>query len=272
MNCKKQHKINYSKEHLDYLKRLKKKNVAIALSKWGILIGFFAIWELLAYTGAIDTFIMSSPSRIINTIIDLGAKGDLFEHIWVTLYETVISFVLATLLGTFIAVLLWWSNSLRRVTEPYLVVLNALPKIALGPIIIIWVGAGAMAIVAMALLISLFITIINMLTGFISVDEEKIKLMRSMGAKKRQVLTKLILPYNIPTLISALKINVGLSWVGTIMGEYLVSKAGLGYLIVYGSQVFKLDLVMASTVILCILAGGMYYLVQFAEKQILKRR
>lgn len=155
--------------------------------------------------------------------------------------------------------------------EPHIVVLNALPKIALGPIIIIWVGAGGAAIIVMALLISLIITIISITSGFMSTDSNKVLLLRTMGASKMQILTKLVLPGNIPTIISALKINVGLCWVGTIMGEYLVSRSGLGYLIVYGGQVFQLDLVMASTVILCLLAGGMYFLVQLIEKLIVKK-
>jgi NitT/TauT family transport system permease protein len=177
-----------------------------------------------------------------------------------------LSFTLATLIGVLVAVMLWWSKTLSEVIEPYLIVLNSLPKIALGPLIIIWVGGGRGAIITMALLISVVITIISAFTGFTSVEKEKIDLLRSMGANKLQILFKLILPQNIPNIISILKINVGLSWVGTIMGEYLVSKEGIGYLLVYGSQVFKLDLVMASTILLCILATLMYLIVALCEK------
>ena len=167
--------------------------------------------------------------------------------------------------------MLWRFVKLRRVLEPYIVVLNALPKIALGPIIIIWVGAGAQAIIVMTVLICIIVTVISVLNGFMAVDEGKILLMRSMGATKLQILTKLILPANVPALVNMLKINVGLAWVGTIMGEYLVSTAGLGYLIIYGSQVFKMDLVMASTVILCILATVMYLGVAAIERVTKKR-
>ena len=180
-------------------------------------------------------------------------------------------FIAASLLGILIAVLLWRFVKLRRVLEPYIVVLNALPKIALGPIIIIWVGAGAQAIIVMTVLICIIVTVISVLNGFMAVDEGKILLMRSMGATKLQILTKLILPANVPALVNMLKINVGLAWVGTIMGEYLVSTAGLGYLIIYGSQVFKMDLVMASTVILCILATVMYLGVAAIERVTKKR-
>ena len=165
---------------------------------------------------------------------------------------------------------MWWSDYIRKVLEPYIVVLNSLPKIALGPIIIIWFGAGTTSIIVMAILITIIITTLTMLGAFLFCDNDKIMLLKSMGANKFQILLKLIIPNAIPEFISMLKINVGMTWVGTIMGEYLVSKAGLGYLIVYGGQVFQLDLVMTSTVILCILAGLMYFGVALLEKKLKK--
>lgn len=257
---------HFSQEHKKYLALRKRKKITVTALRWGILVAFIALWELFASLKVIDPFIFSSPSRICKTLGELFAAGTLWHHIGVTLGETVIGFLLATVLGTLIAILLWWFPTARKVLEPHLVVLNALPKIALGPIIIIWVGAGQAAIVTMALLISLIITIISTLSGLIGVDKNKILLMQTMNASKWQILTKLVLPANIPTIIDALKINVGLSWVGTIMGEYLVSRAGLGYLIIYGGQIFKLDLVMTATVILCVLAALMYFVVEFVQK------
>ncbi len=257
-----------SEEHKQYLKKQRIHKLVIRIIQIGILILIFGLWELSAYLEWSDPFITSSPSRVVKSIANLYTSGQLFTHLGATLWETVVSFLLSTVLGTAIAVILWWSETVRRVLEPYLIVLNSLPKVALGPLIIIWVGAGRTAIVTMALMICLIITVISALTGFMSVDEEKIQLMRSMGANKFQILTKLILPANIPNILSILKINVGLSWVGTIMGEYLVSREGIGYLLVYGSQVFKLDLVMASTLLLCVLATAMYLVVALAEKLI----
>ena len=257
-----------SEEHKQYLKKQRIRKIVIRIIQIGILILFFGLWELSAYLEWADPFITSSPSRVVKSIANLYTSGQLFTHLGATLLETVISFILSTVLGTAIAVILWWSETVRRVLEPYLIVLNSLPKVALGPLIIIWVGAGRTAIVTMALMICLIITVISALTGFMSVDEEKIQLMRSMGANKFQILTKFILPANIPNILSILKINVGLSWVGTIMGEYLVSREGIGYLLVYGSQVFKLDLVMASTLMLCVLATAMYLVVALIEKLI----
>lgn len=253
-----------------YLAKRRTDKITTVILQIGLLAAFIGLWELAAATGLIDSFITSCPSRIVAVISTIDVK-ELFTHIGYTLVECIIGFIAASALGIIIAVLLWRFTKLRRVLEPYIVVLNALPKIALGPIIIIWVGAGAQAIVVMTILICIIVTVISVLNGFMSVDEGKILLMRSMGATKLQILTKLIIPANVPALVNMLKINVGLAWVGTIMGEYLVSTAGLGYMIIYGSQVFKMDLVMASTVILCILATIMYLAVAGIERITKKR-
>lgn len=259
-----------SAEHKRYVKKLKIRHAVIWVLRIGLLAAFLGIWELVAHYRIVDPFIISSPSRIVRLIGELYRENNLFPHILASLYETVLGFVIATVLGSLIAMALWWSKELRDVLEPYLITLNSLPKIALGPIIIVWMGTGEKAIIFMAVLICVIITIISMLSGFIGVDKEKIMLLQSMKAGKLKIMTKLIIPANIPTLISVLKINVGLSWIGSILGEYLSSQKGLGYLLVYGSQVFQLDLVMASTVILCLLAGGMYGFVAIIEKIVRK--
>lgn len=268
----KREKPNYSKEFLAYKKKNIWNKVLIISIQIALLIFIIALWEILAKTGAINVFITSSPSRIWATIKDLVSSKTLFTHIGVTLYEATLGFLIATFVGAIIAIILWWNETIRKVLDPYIVVINSLPKIALGPILIVWVGVGTKAIVAMDILIMIVITIISMLNSFTSCDQGKIMLMQSMRANKFQILFKLILPNSLCDFISVLKINVGLTWVGTIMGEYLASKAGLGYLIVYGGQVFKLDLVMASTVILCVLAAIMYFIVAFVEKQVNKHR
>ena len=263
--------MNYSKEHIRYLKRLRGKKAGITAGRIAVVVVFFGLWEALTALGALDSFITSSPSRMAIKLAELFSTGNLLYHMGITLAETVLSFLLATGMGMLIAVLLWWFETARKILEPHLVILNALPKIALGPVIIIWVGAGTASIIVMALLISLIITIINTLQGFLSVDDGKLRLFKTMKAGKLQTLTKLVLPASIPNLIAILKVNVGLCWVGTIMGEYLVSKAGLGYLIIYGGTVFDLDIVMTATVVLCVLAAIMYYLVLAAEKLIRRK-
>ena len=262
----------HSQKHEQFLSRIRRRERFIRAMRYVILIVTIGVWELLAYTGAIDPFITSSPSRLAMTIARLYADGELFLHIGVTLFETVIGFVLGTVIGTLIAIMLWWSSTLSRILDPYLVVLNALPKIALGPILIVWFGSGMKSIIVMGLLISLIVTIMSVLSGFNEITDEKQLLMRTLGASKLQILTMVVLPASIPTIMSALKISVGMSWVGVIVGEYLVSKAGLGYLIVYGGQVFQLDLVMASIVVLCVLAALMYYGVAYAERKLIRWR
>ncbi len=260
----------FSPQHLLYIKKIKRETCLIWSMRVVILLLVFGLWELFAKIGIIDPFISSCPSKIVKTISSLFAESNLFYHIWITMYETILGFLIAVGLGYVIALMLWWSERLRRILEPYVVVLNSLPKIALGPIIIVWCGSGSKAIIFMAVLIGIIVAIITMLNGFLATDKNKILLLKSMGATKLQVLIKLVVPGSLPTLISMLKISVGMAWVGSIMGEYLVSKAGLGYLIVYGGQVFKLDLVMASTVVLCVLATLMYSAVALLEKLIIR--
>ncbi|MGN0823355.1 MAG: ABC transporter permease [Candidatus Gallimonas sp.] len=260
----------YSREHALYLKRCRRKSALVWTFRIGLLVLLLGLWELVAATGVVDPFITSSPSRIAKTIASLYRDGSLFYHVGVTLTETIVGFLIAVGLGTGIALALWWSDTLRKILEPYVVVLNALPKIALGPLIIIWCGTGSKAIVFMTVLVGIIVAILHMLSAFIATDRNKILLLQSMGAKKFQILRKLVIPSSLASFVSMLKVNVGMAWIGSIMGEYIVSKAGLGYLIVYGGQVFKLDLVMSATCILCLLAAAMYFLVALLEKILVK--
>ena len=261
-----------SKEHLHYLRRTHAKSVGVNVARLAILFLLLFVWELSAKNEWINPFITSSPSRIYKTIAGLYKNGSLFHHVGTTLWETLAGFAIAVVLGYSIALVLWWSDIARRISEPYFVVLNALPKIALGPLIIIWFGTGHESIVFMTILIGLIVAILNMLNGFMATDKNKLLLLQSMGANKLQILTKLVIPSSLPNFISMLKINVGMAWIGSIMGEYIVSKAGIGYLIVYGGQVFKLDLVMSAVVILCALAAAMYAIVALVEKLVIKNK
>ncbi|MBQ8884961.1 MAG: ABC transporter permease [Clostridia bacterium] len=263
-------KTVYSQEHLLYLKKTKRRNLFVFLARFAVFGLLLAVWELAASLEWVNPFITSSPSRIGKTLADLYKSGSLFHHVGITLGETLLGFFIAVAAGYLIALLLWWSEIFRRVSEPYFVILNALPKIALGPLIIIWFGTGSKAIVSMTVLVGLIVAILNMLGGFMATDENKLLLLKSMGASKLQILLKLVVPSSLPALISMLKISVGMAWIGSIMGEYIVSKAGIGYLIVYGGQVFKLDLVMASVFVLCVLAAGMYAIVALIEKLVIK--
>lgn len=260
----------FSLEHKNYLKKIKRNNFFVKLTQILILIVFLIVWQLLSDYKIINPFIFSSPIKVIETVINLHTTGDLYNHIFITVWETLISFILGTLLGILIASIMWWNKFFAKVIDPYLTVLNSLPKVALGPILIIWVGAGMQSIVVMALLISTIITIINVYQGFINIDPIKIKLMQTFKATKSQIYFKLILPGTISNIISCFKVNISMSLIGVIMGEFLVSKEGIGYLIMYGSQVFNLDLVITGTIILCIVAAIMYSLVLYIEKKLIK--
>ncbi len=260
----------YSLEHKKYLQQLRKNKIFVIFMQIFILIFLIVLWEMAAKFKWINTFVYSSPSKILSTIVNLHNTNNLYQHIFTTVYETFISFSLATIIGVLIATILWWNKTLYKIFDPFLTVLNSLPKVALGPIIIIWMGANIKSIIFMALLVSVIITIINIYQGFVNTDINKIKLLRSFGANKFQILTKVIFPSNYSNIISMLKINVSMSLIGVIMGEFLVSKQGIGYLIMYGSQIFNLSLVMSGIILLALIATIMYYLVYLIEKLVIK--
>lgn len=251
----------------EFLTRHQKRKRIVLYLRILILAAFFLSWELSARTGLLDDFIFSSPSRILRCIISMTADGSLFYHTGITIAETIVSFLLVTVIGILIAILLWLNQSLSEVLEPYLVVLNSLPKTALAPVLIVWLGNNIKTIIVAAVSVAVFGTILTVYTGFQSVDPEKIKLIYTFRGTKKDVLCKVILPSTIPLIISTMKVNIGLSLVGVIIGEFLAANAGLGYLIIYGSQVFKLDWVLMSILILCLLAGLLYLITGKLEKR-----
>ena len=259
-----------SSEHKNYLKKLKVHKLKVIIMQISILISFIFLWQLLSDKGIINPFLCSSPKKVINTIILLWKSNDLFIHIYITLKEILISFILGSFIGILSAAILWWSPFTSKVLDPYLTILNSLPKVALGPIIIIWAGANQKSIILMALLISVISTIISVYVGFKHTNKNSIKLLKSFGANKLQIFTKLVIPYNINTIISSLKINLSMTFVGVIMGELLVSKQGLGYLINYGSQVFNTNLVMTGVIVLGILTSVLYFIILYMENKLKK--
>ncbi len=260
----------YSREHEEYLKKEKKNIIIIHLTQVIIIIFLFSIWELLAQFEIINTFLYSSPSKIITTILNLLHKNTLFNHISITIYEVIISFLISAFLSLILSTILWWNKFIAKVFEPFLTIINSLPKVALGPLIIIWAGASIKSIIIMSLTISLFITVINFYQAFISTNDNYIILMKSFNAKKRDIFFKVILPSNKENIISSLKINMSMNFIGVIMGELLVSKKGLGYLIMYGSQVFNITLVITAILLLGILSFLFYYLINYVEKKLSK--
>ncbi len=261
-----------SEEQKLYLRKIKKQKILIVFIQIFIIILFFFFWELGARLNIINEFIFSSPSKIINTIINLIITNNLFNHILATLYEIIIAFILGIFLGFFIAIILYEFPIIAKIIDPFLTMLNSLPKVALGPLIIIIAGANIKSVIVMALLINLIISIITIYNGFINTDIHKLKLLDSFKATKYQKLTKLIIPESYNTIISSLKLNISMSQIGVIMGEFLVSKEGIGYLIIYGTQVFNLSLVMSGILILIIISFVLYKLVTYLENYLLKNR
>jgi len=250
----------------------KKKKLKLLLSQIILLLLILFLWETLAYFNIIDDFLFSRPSKIFSLLIQYIKTNEIFKHIYISVLETILGIILGTSVGILIAIVLWSSNKLSNLLEPFLVILNALPKTALAPIMIIWAGTGISGIVVVAISILIVITIISAYNYFINVDEEKIKMLKSFNANKFQIFIKLIFPNNLINIINIIKINIGMSWVGVIVGEFLVSRAGIGYLIMYGGQVFRLDLVMMGVLVLAICAYLMWKAIDILKKYLTKRR
>lgn len=264
-------KLNSLSIQEEYVKRHKQHHRLITLARSSIFIGFLVIWELLSRFGMIDSFFFSSPVGVIKCAHQMILDLSLFTHIFVTLYETIISFLLVILIGILIASLLWFSKTLSEIIEPTLVILNSLPKSALAPLFIVWLGTGAKTIIIAGISVAIFGCIISLYSGFSETDKDKLVMIETLGGTKVQAFTKVVLPSSIPVILSTIKVNIGLSLVGVIIGEFLAARNGLGYLIIYGSQVFKLDLVIMSIVILCIIATILYKIIQLLEHQYKKK-
>lgn len=257
---------------LKYIRHQRYNRYFVFISRILIFVSFLILWEVSAYFSWIDSFIFSSPTRTFLTAIHLSNEQRLLYHIGTTLYETLLSFILVTIISLLIAVLLWISPQLSKILEPYLVILNSLPKSALAPLLIVWLGANTTTIIVAGISVAIFGAVINLYTGFQEVDTDKIKLIQTFGGTKKDILIKVVLPSSIPQIISIMKVNIGLCLVGIIIGEFISSKRGLGYLIIYGSQVFKLDMVITSIIILCILAMILYGILNVVEKWYLRFR
>ena len=254
-----------------FLEKRKRRLRAITFARIFIFLLFLMIWEASARLHLIDAFIFSSPSRVYRMFISMVSDHSIFLHMGITLVETLVSFLLVFIFSLLIAIILWLFHSLSKVLEPYLVVLNSLPKSALAPLLIVWLGANMKTIIVAGMSVAVFGSILTIYTGFSEVDPEKVKLIYTLGGKQRNVLWKVVLPSSIPIFINTMKVNIGLCLVGVVIGEFIGSRQGLGYLIIYGSQVFQLDMVLMSIVILCIMAMILYQMINLVEKHCLKR-
>lgn len=257
-----------SAAQLAYLRQYRRQKLFIKICQFLILFFFLILWETAVNLDWIDGFIFSSPSRILQTFFRMCKDGSFFLHLGTTLAEVFISFGLIVCVGYLTAVLLWFFPNLSKILEPYFVVLNSLPKSALAPLLIVWLGANIKTIIVAGISVAIFGTILSLYTAFMETDSEDQLLIYTLQGKKHHILTKVLFPSTLPTLISVMKVNIGLALVGVIIGEFLAARQGLGYLIIYGSQVFKLDMVILSIVVLCIVAVGLYQLIQLFERRL----
>jgi NitT/TauT family transport system permease protein len=264
-----------SPQYLAWLRRERRHRLTIRAAQLLLLVAFLVAWEILPRAHVINPLFTSYPSAIWPTFVDMlhdtPQQPSILVHTWATVVATVVGFTAAMLLGIAVAAALWWWEGLYKVLDPYLVVANAMPKTAFVPIFYIWLGAS-LSVYGMSLAISLFITILMVYSGFQGIDPNRIKLAQTFGASKGQILAKVILPGSVPTLIAALKVNAGLSLVGVVVGEFQSANLGLGYLVVYGSQIFKMNIVMTAITILAIVSSLMYLAISWLETAIMRRR
>ena len=256
-----------SKEQKKFLKKLKLNKIKILLYQILIFVIFIILWQYLSDKNIINTFITSSPKNILFTLKNLYINNNLLFHIWVTTKETLVSFIITTILSLIISIILYNFKTLSKICDPYLTVLNSLPKVALGPIIIIWIGANTKGIITMAILISIIVSIQTIYNGFENTDKLKIKLFKTFNASKISTLINVVIPENKKIILNTLKINISMCLIGVIMGEFLTSKAGIGYLILYGSQIFNLNLVMTGIFLLIIISILMYEFIILITKE-----
>lgn len=259
-----------SKEQLLYMKRTRQHKQLVLFFQLFLFVFFIILWEITSRTGIINAFIFSSPSRMLASGRELLLNGQLLKHLGITLAETFASFFLVAAVSLLTAILLWWNNTLSEILEPYFVILNSLPKSAMAPIFIVWLGNNIKTIIVTAISVAIFGSILNLFTSFMSTDPDKLKLIRTLHGNRTDCLTKVILPMNLPTILSILKVDIGLCLIGVVIGEFLAAKEGLGYLIIYGSQVFKMDWVMLSIVLLCLIAALLYGILSRLEKHFSK--
>lgn len=264
-------KKKQSAAQLSYLRSLIRHRRCVYTARIAILIVFLILWEVSSYFGWIDAFIFSSPSSLFQTAGDLLLEQRLIYHIFLTLSETLVSFLISTVLGILLAMVLWWFPSLYEATEPYWVALNSLPKSALAPILIVWFGNTIRTTIITSIMLTIIVTVLTVLSGFQESEDEKARLIYALGGDKKQVMTKILLPGNIPVIMNVLRVNIGLSLIGVIIGEFLSAKAGLGYLIIYGSQIFKMDWVLLSIVLLCLMAAALYQMLGSLGRRISRK-
>lgn len=242
----------------------------ITLWRWGLLAALLFFWEIGSRIGLIDPFFFSSPTAIFRTAVVKWQSGQLPRDILYTTSSTLLGFLLGTLIGSFAGLMFWFSRPVALVAEPWLVILNALPKLALAPVMVIIIGIGFASKVALAFLMTVVVAAMSAYGGVQTVDPALLTLLSSLGASKWQVFTHLVVPSSLPSMITGLRVNIALAMAGSIVGEFIASDRGLGRMIVYAGTVFDLPLVWVGVVVLSIVSILMYAAVVLTEKLLLR--
>lgn len=260
-----------SNGQLTYLKKKQLHKLYIIWSRILLFAGFLTLWQLASDLQWIDAFYFSSPFEIIALFWQSMCDMTLPIHIGITLLESTISFLLIILLSLCIATLFWFLPSIGKTLEPFLIMLNSLPKSALAPLIIVWLGTGPKTIILCGISVGIFGCILNLYQDFAQTDPERLKLIKTLGGTRTQAFTKVVFPGCIPSFLSIAKVNIGLALVGVIIGEFLAGRQGLGYLILYSSQTFDLCNVLLCIIILCAIALFIYWILNLLERKIINQ-
>lgn len=242
----------------------------LAVCRWSLGAGLVVAWEVLTRLKVIDPYYFSSPSTIVNTAYVAATQGSLYVDIGYTSAATIVGFILGVTAGAVVGLSTWWSKIYGRVSEPYLVTFNAIPKLALAPILIILFGIGFQSKVALAVALTIVPAALAAYGGVKSVDRDLETLLFSLGASRFQVFSKVVVPWAMPWIVSSLRVNIGLALAGAIVGEFIASRYGVGRMILYAGQIMDINLVWVGVVVLSILALVMYVVVMTAERYLLK--
>ncbi|MEX2281783.1 MAG: ABC transporter permease [Gemmatimonadota bacterium] len=244
----------------------------ILLIQIGLVILAVAVWELLVRLGFARELLVGQPARILHFLISMWKDGSLIRHSWVTTAETIVGSLGGFILGAVCGLLVWWSKTVERVIDPIVVALNSLPKIALTPIFLLWFGVGFSMKVALTLSTVFLVTFITAVAALAATDKELLQLTAALGGSRWQIFRNVVVPSSLPWLISAMKLNIGFGLTGAVVGEFVAANEGIGYLLLYGAQVYEMSLVWAGIFVLLVVAMLMYVSIVLLERWLLPWR
>ncbi|MEJ1125063.1 ABC transporter permease [Phyllobacterium sp. CCNWLW183] len=246
------------------------ETLSIRIVQIAIAAGLFGLWEWGARTGYISTFLFGSPSQVWQLAVTRFQNGSLLYGAYVTGLETIIGFLLGSFLGTAIGLGLWYSRFVARVMGVFILALGSVPVLALGPLIIIWFGVGVESKIILATVSCVIVALLQAYEGAQQVDKDLIKLLKSFGATKFQIFTKVVIPSSYGWVVAAAKLNVGFALIGAVIGEYISSEAGLGNIILIAGANYNIPLVLLGIFSLMILAFILSMAVGLLERSLLK--